>query len=217
MAELAEHRRARVYFGYDCGAQAFSDSFTQAIAEIHRRTIAQYLLPENTQRFRHGGAWSDPGNARAIAGDMQTHSAYLETRFEDIVDHNLDVIASSLSRIGEALHQQFANMLYSTISGVCEATGNQVDAKAEGSLEAAFMAMLEKVEFAVDKEGNVSMPEIHVSPDTGKRMLAALENSSPEYKERIEALKARKTTEALEREAARKAKFVRYGPEQCDP
>ena len=209
-------RKTRAYFAYDAGAQAFNDAFTRTIAKIHKDTIAKYLPPENTHRFPHGGTWSDPGNTRALGGQMQTHSAFLETRFEDIVNNNLDIIVRSFGALAESLHQQFATMLYSTVNDVCERTGNTVDAKVEGSLEAAFMAVLEKIELGVDHNGNVSMPEFHVSPDVGKRMLAALENSPPEYKERIEALKTRKTAEALAREAERKAKFVRYGPDICE-
>jgi hypothetical protein len=77
------------------------------------------------------------------------------------------------------------------------------------------MAMLEKIEFGIDKDGTVILPEIHVSPEFGDRMMAALENTSQEYKDRIEAVKTRKTAEALGRETERKAKFVRYGPEPC--
>ena len=77
------------------------------------------------------------------------------------------------------------------------------------------MAMLEKIELAVDKDGTVSMPQLHVSPELGDRMMAALENTSQDYKDRVEELKARKTVEALAREAERKAKFGRYGPEPC--
>jgi hypothetical protein len=75
--------------------------------------------------------------------------------------------------------------------------------------------MLEKIELGVDKDGTVSMPQLHVSPEFGNRMMAALENTSQDYQDRVEALKARKTAEALARETERKAKFVRYGPEPC--
>lgn len=36
----------------------------------------------------------------------------------------------------------------------------------------------------------------------------------PEYQDRIEQIKTRKTREALERESARKAKFLKYGDDQ---
>ena len=109
------------------------------------------------------------------------------------------------------MHRQFAQMLYSTVGAACDQTGNTVDAKAEGSLENAFMAMMEKVQFSVDKNGKVNLPEVHVAPYIGARMIAALEATPPEYKERLEALKARKIEEALGREVERKAKFARYG------
>jgi hypothetical protein len=205
----------RAYFAYDAGVVAFDSAFTRALTEIKKRIVAQYLPPENTQRFRHGGPWSNPGNDKAHGGQMQTHSAVLETRFDEIVNNDLAVIERSFSHVSEGIHRQFAQMLYSTVGEACKQSGNVIDAKAESSLEAAFMAMLEKIELGIDKDGTVSMPEIHVSPAVGERMMAALENTPQEYKDRVEALKARKIAEAQAREAERKAKFVRYGPEPC--
>jgi hypothetical protein len=137
----------------------------------------------------------------------------MKTRFQDIVANDLDVIEQTLHGVTDSLHRQFANMLYSTVSQVCEVSGNTVNVKEEGSFEAAFMAMLEKIEFSVDRDGNVSMPEIH---GDSRRMLAALENSSPEYKERVAALKERKRAEALARETDRRGKFVQYGRNPCE-
>ncbi len=205
----------RAYFPCDADAALFNSALLRAFVEIQKRTAAQYLPPENTQRFRHGGTWIYPGNPEALGGQLQTHSASLETRLDDIVNNDLSVIERSVNHIGEAMHQQFAQMLYTTVGEACDQSGNTIDAQAEGSLEGAFMAMLEKIELAVDKDGTVSMPQLHVSPELGDRMMAALENTSQDYKDRVEELKARKTVEALAREAERKAKFVRYGPEPC--
>ena len=205
----------RSYFSNEACTAAFNDAFLRRLGDVRKPIVAKYLPPENTHRFRHSGNWDSPGNPEALGGEMQQHSAVLETRFDDIVANDLGLIERSIQHIVEAMDRQFAVMFYSSMSSACDRTGNVVDAKAEGSPEAAFMAMIEKIDFAVDRDGNVPLPQIHAGREAFERMVTALEATPPEYRERFEALKARKTEEALQREAERKAKFVRYGSDPC--
>ena len=71
--------RKTLYFEYDVAALAFNGAVTRAFSEIQKRIVAQYLPPENTQRFRHDGAWSTRGSDKAPGGQLQKHSAVLET------------------------------------------------------------------------------------------------------------------------------------------
>jgi hypothetical protein len=71
--------------------------------------------------------------------------------------------------------------------------------------------MLEKIEFSANKAGEVTLPEIHLGTDTFNQFTRAMQESTQAYKAMVEDIKARKVAEALERESARKAKFVRYG------
>lgn len=199
------------YFIDEAGAEAFNLSFLHMLADRKTKIFSQYLSPHNTHRLRHGGDWSHPGAPEVYIGGMQTHSASVETKFQNLVDNDLGAIDRTVQVLMESMHQQFAQMLYSSLSAVCDQTGNSVDAKAEGSLVGAFIAMLEKIEFVADKYGCVSLPQIHAGPDTATSLLEAMEAATPEEKEHIEAIKARKIAEALKREADRKAKFVCYG------
>ena len=208
---MSGKKSKHAYFIDEIGTAAFNTAFTQMLAKLQKEAISQYISPGNTHRLRHGGDWEHPGAPEAIGGGMQTHSAIVETQFQDLVDNDLGAIDRSAQHLIEAMHRQFAQMLYSTVSVACDQTGNTIDAKAEGSLENAFMAMIEKIQFSVGKNGKVNLPEVRVAPDTGARMIAALEATSPEYKERLEVIMARKIEEALGREVERKAKFARYG------
>jgi hypothetical protein len=214
MTDKATKER-RSYFSYEESAEVFNEALIRMLGQARKVATAKYLGPENTYRLLHGGDCTSPGNPDAVGGEMQQHSAFLETRFKDIVANDLSLIERSIQQISAAMDQQFATMFYSTISKTCDRTGNVVDAQEEGSLEAAFMAMMEKIELVADKGGNVTLPQVHVSPDAGARLVAALEATSPEYRERFEALKAKKIEEAVNREAERKAKFVRYGGDPC--
>lgn len=201
------------YFVDESGTIAFNAAFTRMLAESQKAIVSQYLLPENTLTFRHGGNWRHPGNDEAISNEMREHSATIETPFQDLIDNNLDAIPRCIESLSESMHQQFAHMLYSTVSEACDQNGNIVDAKNEASLTDAYIAMIEKIQFAANKNGEVDFPEIHANPEMASRIKKALEAAPPEFKERVEALMARKIEEALEREAERKAKFVQYGKE----
>ncbi|RQO64461.1 hypothetical protein DBV14_00525 [Variovorax sp. KBW07] len=142
---------------------------------------------------------------------MNAHSAQTEVSFDKIVNHDLTVIDQVFSELVEGLERQFASMVYSTVSAAAEAVGNTVDAKAAGSPYEAFVKMLEKIQFSSDKFGNVTLPTVHLGPEAFKALQKSAAEASPEAHQRVEAIKAGKTAEALEREVERKARFVCYG------
>jgi len=199
------------YFIDPEGSRAFNLSFTQLLGQLKDQVVSRYIGTDNQHRFRHDGGWVHPNAPQVIGGDMQRHGAEMSVAFEAIVANDLDLIPSNLDHLVGEMDRQFAQMMYATVAQACDRTGNTVDAQASGGLPQAFLAMLERIEFMATKEGVVDMPEIHVNPETAEKMMAALEASSPEFQAKVEALKARKIAEALDREAARKAKFVGYG------
>ena len=71
------------------------------------------------------------------------------------------------------------------------------------------MEMLEKIEFGVDRNGEVSMPSLYVPPDTGDRMIGELEDQPEEYQERIKGIIEAKKAAALNAEQARLDRFKR--------
>ena len=118
------------------------------------------------------------------------------------------LIPRFVTHLTEQLQRQFSQMMYATMGEACEVSGNTVSAANAGSFPAGFMEAMRKIEFGVDREGNVSLPAIHVGSNAEK-MIAELEAQPPEYHEEIERLKAEKSAAALQREKERKAKFRR--------
>ncbi|WP_201446488.1 hypothetical protein [Burkholderia gladioli] len=199
------------YFADQAGAKAFNEAFLQMVAEQHKQIVAQYMSAENSLRFRHRGSWGHPGAPEAFVGQPREHSSEVETPFQHLVDNDLDTIYRNVQALGDAMHRQFAAMLYSTMSSVCEQTGNMVDAKAAGSVENALLEMMEKIELVADHNGEVKLPQIHTSPETAAHIAESLSVVSPEFKQRLDEILQRKREEAITRESERKAKFTRYG------
>ena len=72
-----------------------------------------------------------------------------------------------------------------------------------------MLEMFRKLELGVDRDGNVSMPQIHVGPELYARLPEEMSKVPPELSAEIERVKAEKIKEALDREAERKGKFKR--------
>ncbi|MES2878263.1 MAG: hypothetical protein V4713_07555 [Pseudomonadota bacterium] len=199
------------YFSDEMGEEEFQQSFVKLLAQMQKATVSKYLNPENTHMFKHGGQWAHPAAPDVIPGDMKAHSAQTAVSFDKLVNHDLTVIDQVLRQLTESMERQFMQMMYSTVSAAAESVGNVVDAKAVGSTHEAIAQMLERVEFSSDKFGNVTPPTIHAGPETIQALLKSAADAPPEFHQRIEAINARKTAEALEREIQRKARFVHYG------
>lgn len=210
MTTTPKGRRAN-YFSDEMGAEEFHQSFVKLLAQIQKESLSKYLKPENMHRFKHGGKWAHPAAPDVLPADMKAHSAQTEISFDKLVNFDLTVIDQVLLQLAESMEKQFTQMMYSTVSAAAESVGNTVDAKTSGSIHEAMAQMLEKIQFSADKFGKVTLPTIHVGPETFQTLQSSAANVPPEFHQRIEEIKARKSAEALAREVQRKARFVRYG------
>jgi hypothetical protein len=199
------------FFEFEAGEHAFNEEFTSALRQFQKALRRKFVPPENTYRLYHGDRWCNPASVELASGETKMILAELSILSKDIVLNNLGLLKLSFANVSETLQRQLAALMYSTMSDACDASGNVVDAQKEGSLPNSFVAMLEKVEFAADKHGIVHMPEVHAPPGIAERLMSELEAAGPEFGEKVEQLKQKKILEATEREAARKARFARYG------
>jgi len=201
------------YFSDRGVARAFYVALTGHIGKRREEMVGAFIKPGNMHRFRHGGDWSNPNAPQAFGGHMEQHGFTAETSNESIRQNDLEAISRLVDTVAVEMGRQFTQMFYRTTSDACDSVGNVVDAQASGSLAEAFLEVLEKIEFMADRNGKVSMPELHVGSDVGSRLLALKDNAPPGFNEKVEALQARKIQEAKAREVERKAKFVGYGVE----
>lgn len=191
--------------------EKFNESLRRLLSTLQQSTMAKYINPEGAQRIKHGAMFCNPAAPQVYSGGIETHSTLFDIALESIAAHDVKVLERCFNRFQEDMEAQFARMIYSSVSKVCDQSGNVVDAKKSGSLQLAFLEMLEKIEFSANKTGEVALPEIHLGTDAFNEFTRAMQESTPEYEAMVEDIKARKVAEALERESDRKAKFVRYG------
>lgn len=195
-------------FTYRSRIKEFSEAFTKQVAAELQKRCDELISPRNAQKFSHGRTWkTKPTEHGDDAGEMQAHSVELSIRFDDVVNHELAKIVEARNRLVEGLMEQFQASLYQTISQSTEKSGNTVAVGPGHSPAKAFLAALEMIEFGIDENGEVSLPQFHMGREAIEKTIADLQAQGPEFTERIEQVKAEKSELARQRESERLAKF----------
>jgi hypothetical protein len=189
--------------------EGFETSVASLLAKMQANTRQMFVSQQNVLRMNHGGTWVHAAREPEPDTSMHTISAEWMIPFKDIADNDLSLIARSILPLNEEMEKQFSLNMYGLVGAAAEKIGNVVDAKAAGSFAASMLEMFRKIELGVDRDGTVSMPQIHVGPEMAERIAEELKNVPPELQAEIEQVKAEKVQAALDREAERKAKFKR--------
>jgi hypothetical protein len=187
-------------------SKALNESILDKLHLLQQHFVKQRLSEENTLHYTHGQKWTNRAAPYAQNGEFQAQTSEWATPFKDLVQGDLSLIPRFLQQMSSELQAKFMSMLYSTLGKACDEAGNTVDAKKAGSVPAAFMEMFQKIEFGVDREGNVTLPEIHVGADPAK-LIAELEAQPPHYHAEMERIKAEKISAAHARERLRRSRF----------
>lgn len=187
-------------------------SFEEELMEVIRRLLdaerAKYINPKNALSYTHGGRWLEDKGPDAVGeSSFEQHGHELSLHLKDVVDHKLEVLPEYVAEIVSTFTKDFVRSLFSKIEEVTDRTGNVVDQKKHPTQALAIVEMLEKIQFGVDRDGKVSRPTIHLGKEGLAKLRASLEAGGSELTERIDAITARKESEAIEREQARKKRF----------
>jgi hypothetical protein len=197
----------RVPFPDRRAGRAFNERFTTLVGELLRQMAAGRIPPENSETFYHGRGWTfQRFDGTQATGGVKAHTAEIQLRFDALVEGRLDTITSQAQSIVRQMESHFMRTLYETVRSAVEEVGNVVDAKGKPTPD-AFLEMLSKIEFGVNRKGEVTRPEIHLHPDTAPKFIKALEDAGLEFKSQVDRLISKKEEEALAREKERRSRF----------
>lgn len=195
-------------FRYRSRVKEFSEAFTKQVAAEMQKRREELVSPRNAQKFSHGRMWkTKPTEDGDEAGEMRAHSFEFLSHFDDVVNHDLAKFVEAKNRLVEGLMGQFQASLYQTISQSTEKSGNTVVLGPGQSPAEGFLAALEKIEFGIDDNGEVSLPQFHMGPEAFEKTIVDLEAQGPEFTERVERVKAEKSELARQRERERLGNF----------
>lgn len=208
VSELNKNALPRIPFPADKGAKEFTLALVGAVRERTDMLIGNVLSQDNIQTFYHGEGWIDQGgDAPHLSGTFGLSQVEHLIKAEDIADFKLSVLLNFVEAMAQGLFNNMMQVLYARVNEAVEGTGNVVSVAEAGSTAAAFLEMLRKLEFGVDKEGKVSLPQFHLDPENAPKLEAELKNQGRAFHLEAEAIKSEKIADALRREQQRLAKF----------
>lgn len=189
------------------GANAFEISVSKLIRKTAELSRTPFVDEDNIFRTKHGATWVHTARPTEVEAERHKISSEWTIPFKAIADNDLGLIQRCIGPVIEDMNRQFAENLYGMIGASAKKVGNVVDGSQSPSLAKSVIAMISKVEFGVDREGKVSIPQIHLHPSMLDKVKSAMASMSPEVKAELDGVMEAKGEEALAREAARKAKF----------
>jgi hypothetical protein len=206
--EIQKRRDARIFcFVDDEETQRFDLAHLKMLRELHKRYVSLFVNENNNFGYTHGTNWISPTPEGDAEAQMQTFSTEWSIPKQGIVDNDLSLIDSLMMDAVESLNAQFAKGIYGVAEAAAQGAGNVLSDKETGSTALSFLEMLKRIEFGVDRDGKVSLPQIHAGPGVVEKMMAELSSQPPEFSEEVERVKAERSKLALQKEAERKARF----------
>ncbi len=124
----------------------------------------------------------------------------LGVKAEDVRDGNFEALQVKLVEAADGYAEQLAKMLYGSLDKITTVTGNTLDAGGRPLTFAMLYEMLDKMEWRLDENDELSTPSLVMHPDTASK----LPQPTPEQVKMIEELKARKLEELLAKRRRRR-------------
>ncbi len=169
---------------------------------------AAYINPRNEQMYHHGGTWKAPQESDGVDTTIVTHEHVVELPFSKVIEHDLRIVPQYIDNIVGGMFGHFQTHLFKTVEESTTRSGNVVDAATSPDLAEAYLEALQKIEFGVDENGAVSRPTLYPGKEIAQKLAAAIQEKGPDFAAKVADLIKTKDSEALEKEKARKAKFV---------
>lgn len=167
------------------------------LAGVHHPLLAE-MRSESTQSSASSVVDSRDGEQLDLPSEKVAFEVVSAS--EDIRNSNFAPLLTQLDSAGAELGEQLLTVFFNSMNAVTELTGNVVDAEGQGFSFDLLYELLEKMEFTLDDNDELVMPEIIMHPDMAKK----LPEETPEERQRIEEFKRRKREELLAQRRSRR-------------
>jgi hypothetical protein len=193
-------------------ASEASEAFTRGLAEMAQAIVdqnrARFVSPENVLCFRHGEGWNiRRADASEDVGSFRKIEVLKLIGKDRIVSNDLDALLAFVRETAKELSEHDERLMIETVSQAAEQSGNEVSASETGSPARSYLEALKSLAFSADKEGNVSLPQLVLSPEGEKMLRADLEGQGPAYDLEVKAVQLEKAAEAVREELKRLSRY----------
>jgi hypothetical protein len=119
---------------------------------------------------------------------------------DDVRNGNFVALQVKLVEAADGYAEQLSKMLYGNLDKITTATGNTSDAGGRPPTFEMVYEMLDKIEWSLDENDDLSTPSLVMSPGAASK----LPQPTPQQERMIEELKARKLEELLAKRRRRR-------------
>jgi hypothetical protein len=198
----------REYFSFPELTDQFDKAMKEFIGNLVSQERAKLISPENVMHYNHGTKWvTVSSSAPDEVGSMKTHSTETLIQMKDIREHNLTALPSFINNIVKQMDATIQQTLFETVSESSKRSGNSLSMNDYETKADAFLAMIKKIEFGVDREGNVSKPSLHMDPRDFDAIKKEADSQGDEFDKKVDEVIQQKSEAALDREKKRIARF----------
>lgn len=202
----------RVPFPVIAASQSFSEQMNLTMRARVDELMGGMIPKENTETFYHGRTFVyRQEDLSSKESTLETRTIEHELKLESILSSNLHALPDFLETLTTNFVRQMKRLLFQKAGEAAESVGNTVDARQHSSIADAYLEMFRRVEFGVDKQGNISLPELVLHPSTAQRLQEELSRQGPDFRQAIQNLTNQKIADALSRERERLSKFKTPG------
>lgn len=190
-------------FFYKTDSKEFGQALLELAVKMQRNQISQFVSKDNMHSFHHGKSWLIVREDGTEESSFKEAGVELSIEYEDVLNNNMNNFFNFLSVFVEGFTAQTMRGMYQAIGESCEKIGNTIDRNEHVSHAQAFLEALKKVEFSVNENGQVELPQIHVGTGTAEPLMQSLEAQDDKFHAEVERIKKEKSEAALAKEKTR--------------
>lgn len=198
------------YFSFEKETDEFNECLSNFINTLIKNEHSKVIPAKNIHTYTHGQKWVSTDSYDQQESTLKVHSSETLIKFDDVIGHKIEILPNLISENVRLMVESAKRVMYQTISSSCEEVGNTVHRKDYSDLADLYLAIIEKLEFGVDEEGRVTLPEMHVgSIEYVDKLESDLMSKDASFHHRLQNIFREKVEAALKNEQIRLGKFVR--------
>jgi hypothetical protein len=145
-------------------------------------------------------------NGEVEESDLMTASVQTEINEKDAQNLTHNERMRILNDLADRMAREMSTKLYAALGETLDKAGQTVDNKGRPFDAEAILSIFKKMDFEFDNQGQPSMPQISIGPESieaAKKAISQLQ-TDPIFKNRFETLMVEKQADWRDREASRK-------------
>ena len=187
-------------YEYDAAFAQFFSATVRTLARVRSPILREMPFVEGPAAV--GSRVRDREGMDVVLEPGETNSE-VNMDLNAVREGDYEKLYAELDQASESLAEQLVGLLVENLNKVTEGTGNVVDAGGKPLSFDVIYEALEKVEFSIDENDELVMPQVLMGPDQyGK--VKDLPPLTPQQQRMLDELKERKREEALARRRRRR-------------